>query len=901
MNTKLLLQLFALLTVAAFSRGAETETPARVFPHPDRIHYDRKCLTIDGKDVFIYSGAFHYFRCPKELWRDRFQKIKDAGFNAVETYVAWNWSEPQMPASTSDFSKVNVSDFDEWMTMAEQFGLYIIVRPGPYICAEWNTGGYPQWLVTKKPASWSGTWLRSDEPEYLAWCKHWYDAVCPVIAHHQITRKPPGQPGVILFQIENEYDYAGLSDQVKVNQLTALATDALADGIDVPLFTCWSHQVRGSTNALLRQVFDSCNFYPRWNVQNELRPGIAKLRAEQPDAPLMTTELQGGWFSNVGGKLSEEQDGVTAAQINNITLCAIEQGDTLMNYYMLFGGSDLGDWGARGITTTYDYNAPIREWGGVGDRYQRVWAIGHMLREHGPKLALTELVDCDVTGTQRDVIVTLRRAADGSRYLFVRTTQHDEPLEGTAHVRPKTSGGSQEIDFDYQLEPFGAKILYLPPGVNDAAHGEWLPKAAPAIERPTELPPSVNITSTLRHNDPGPSRWTAISADEGLAQAGIYDNRFVFYRATVSTANESNLVVDCPRGDGVLAASDGKRLERASSSGSHADFVLPRTPGQALLLYENEGHANGGSDMENPCGILNARIAKDPFSVGKMIGGWRMHDVSGPGQSPEITPGFNDDSWPAVVVDKEEADQLHSGETAVFRAQIELTDEDLKDGKLNLNFARIDDQGWIYVNGEEIGQATDWSRPYSFNVSQHLHAGTNVIAVIVRNGDGPGGLGVPGLDRKAEGSPVALEFGDAAGVTGKWWEPRFNDQSWEPVAIGGETASVKSDALLTWYRMKFNLQPPKPGVWVPWRLRLNATGNGFLYLNGHALGRYWEAGPQHDFFLPECWLHFGPGEANVLTLNLRPVRQGAAIQSAAVEPYGGFAEVRHSSETAGTN
>jgi hypothetical protein len=96
--------------------------PARPFLRPDRIRYDSQCLTIDGKDIFIYSGAFHYFRCPKELWHDRFQKVKDAGFNTVETYVPWNWCEPQMPAGLNDFSRVDLQDFDDWLTMAEQFG-----------------------------------------------------------------------------------------------------------------------------------------------------------------------------------------------------------------------------------------------------------------------------------------------------------------------------------------------------------------------------------------------------------------------------------------------------------------------------------------------------------------------------------------------------------------------------------------------------------------------------------------------------------------------------------------------------------------------------------------------------------------------------------------------------------
>jgi hypothetical protein len=94
----------ALAAVLVLFAHAARAQSARVFAHPDRIRYDRRCLTIDGKDVFIYSGSFHYFRCPKALWPDRFQKIKDAGFNCIEAYIAWNWCEPQMPAGLNDFS-----------------------------------------------------------------------------------------------------------------------------------------------------------------------------------------------------------------------------------------------------------------------------------------------------------------------------------------------------------------------------------------------------------------------------------------------------------------------------------------------------------------------------------------------------------------------------------------------------------------------------------------------------------------------------------------------------------------------------------------------------------------------------------------------------------------------------
>src|SRR5205823_4409851 len=197
-----------------------SQTPARAekqFPRPDRIRYDGHCLTINGKDTLIRSAAFHYFRTPRELWRDRFQKIKDAGFNTVETYVPWNWHERDLPSSLSDFSKVDLSEAEAWLKMAQdEFGFYTIVRPGPFICAEWGGGGYPRWLAKFAPGTGSNFWLRSADDTHIAWSVHWYDAVCKLFASEQITRKPAGGKGIILVQIENEYDADKSPDKPKL-------------------------------------------------------------------------------------------------------------------------------------------------------------------------------------------------------------------------------------------------------------------------------------------------------------------------------------------------------------------------------------------------------------------------------------------------------------------------------------------------------------------------------------------------------------------------------------------------------------------------------------------------------------------------------------------------------------
>lgn len=730
-----------------------------LFPHSDRIRYDADCLTIDGKDTFIYSGAFHYFRCPKELWRDRFKKIKEANFNTVETYTPWNWHEPMMPNSPDDFSKiVRLHELDDWLTMAEEFGFNIIVRPGPYICAEWDNGGFPLWLsALKAPARplHADGWMRSDDPTFLMWTKHWFDAVCPIIAKYQITRKAPGKPGVILLQLENEYDSAKYADEIKANQIKALARFARADDIDVPFFTCWTKQVRNSTDPELRQIFDCCNFYPRWNVAKELGTEISKLRREQPNAPLATTELQGGWLSVVGGKLSDRQDGLTAAQIQNITLYAWQMGNTITNYYMLFGGTNFDDWGGYDITTTYDYDAPIREHGGVDARYQRVKALGRMISEHGAKLVRSQVVDIDAKTASDDVMVCERRARDGSRYFFIRTDNHNTPRAGVAQVKEKDGN---EFSFEYNLEAFGSVVLYLPAGEADARNGQWLPKNASDIKRPTDLPSPVEINKLERLTDPLPSAWIALKPDELIETHGVFDSHFVYYRIQANSGATLDLEVQ-PK-DGIIGSAGGKILPvTVSGDHKHFTFTLPPEEKELIVLHDKHGHRNGPKGMETG-------------------GTYGLVSVKG---ASEGVP---------------------------------------------LQFA----QGGLFGKERVVGEAL--SR-------------------------GETGIG----------------------------------NSWHPVTLK-QSATPAPQALLTWYRMQFELPSPKPGVWVPWHLHLEATGNGFIYVNGRCLGRYWQVGPQHDFYIPETWLHFGAGKINTIVLNLRPTGDDVYVRDVQVVPDNAFAEFR---------
>lgn len=800
--------ILAMALLALAGARVRADAPPKVFSHPERIRYDGRCLTIDDRDILIFSGTFHYFRCPKALWRDRFAKIKAAGFNAIETYVPWNWSERAMPSSLEDFSGVDLSDFKEWLHMAQdEFGFYTIIRPGPYICAEWDGGGFPRWLLTKMPPAArmpSGqandvqgaagadavpgagaaqarlareVWLRSDEPGFVAWSEHWLRAVCPVIAQAQITRRPPGHGGVILVQIENEYDfYKNVPGDQKTRYLRALYETAVAGGIEVPIFTCWTKQARGSSDPELSQVFDAFNSYPRFAIDATAKRA-QQLASEQPDAPVMISELQGGWFSAVGGKLSEDQPGINAAQLNADTLLAIQSGATILNYYVLFGGTNFGLWPGRGDTATYDYDAPIREPGGMGEKYLAAEAIGRMLQVHGPALARSSAVPCQAEIANPDVTVAARAARGGDLYIFFRNSSRTQAARGLATVWPGAGGvlgtPRDDLRIAYELPPFGMKVFYLPAGENDPAKGQWLPRPVAGPARPDHLPGPVRPTAAESRPDAPPSDWVGVGPGQRLPELGVYDARPIVYSTSLRldgpAAPDASLRLGAYPGDKLVLSVNGRVLPLGTGRSARVGSLLRAGDNSLRLLYLQEGQANFGDPIQDEAGLRGAVLEQAGGSTA--LGPWRL----------ARSIGGEAEGWPS-----------------------------LGPGKL---------AGWSALS-------LDSSRPIP-------HEGT------------------------VENAP-----------------------------------SGPSDAPTTWYRVRFELPSLEPGVWVPWGAGVDAAGDGEIWLNGHSLGRYWQAGPQRKFYMPECWLRFGPGRENVLTLRLSPVGRGVALRAVELAPYADQAELR---------
>ena len=157
-----------------------------------KVEFKNRSVIIDGKPVQIIAGAMHYFRVPREYWRDRMQKAVQMGLNCIETYMCWNLHERKEGAF--DFS--GMLDIEAYIKLAQEFGLYVILRPGPYICSEWDNGGLPAWLMTK-PAI---RYRRMNKP-YIDALTNYLKVIMPILQPLQYDNGGP----VIAMQIENEY------------------------------------------------------------------------------------------------------------------------------------------------------------------------------------------------------------------------------------------------------------------------------------------------------------------------------------------------------------------------------------------------------------------------------------------------------------------------------------------------------------------------------------------------------------------------------------------------------------------------------------------------------------------------------------------------------------------------
>ncbi|MFF3156555.1 beta-galactosidase family protein [Streptomyces sp. NPDC057910] len=325
---------------------------------------------LDGRPVRLLSGALHYFRVHESQWGHRLAMLRAMGLNCVETYVPWNLHEPR-PGVHED-----VAALGRFLDAADAAGLWAIVRPGPYICAEWENGGLPHWLTGPL-----GRRARTNDAEYLAHVDRWFGVLLPQVAERQIDRGGP----VLMVQVENEYGSYG-TDRGYLAHLAGLLRDC---GIAVPLFTSDGPEDHMLTGGSLPGVLATANF------GSGAREGFEVLRRHQPSGPLMCMEFWCGWFDHWGAEHVVRDAGDAAATLREILECGAS-----VNLYMAHGGTNFAGWSGANragelhlgalepTATSYDYDAPIDE---AGRPTEKFWRFREVLAEYQDGRALPEL------------------------------------------------------------------------------------------------------------------------------------------------------------------------------------------------------------------------------------------------------------------------------------------------------------------------------------------------------------------------------------------------------------------------------------------------------------------------------------------------------------------------------
>ncbi|MER5294589.1 beta-galactosidase family protein [Streptomyces pharetrae] len=457
---------------------------------------------LHGRPLRIISGAMHYFRIHPDLWADRLHKARLMGLNTVETYVPWNLHQPDPDGPVV---LDGILDLPRYLELARAEGLHVLLRPGPFICAEWDGGGLPSWLTADPDIR-----LRSSDPRFTGAIDRYLDLLLPPLLPHLAASGGP----VIAVQVENEYGAYG--DDTAY--LTHLHQAFRSRGVQELLFTCDQaipeHQANGSLpGTLATGTFGS-----------RIEENLARLRAHRSEGPLMCTEFWVGWFDHWGEEHHTRSGADAAADLDRLLAAGAS-----VNIYMFHGGTNFGftnganhDHAYAPVVTSYDYDAPLTEHGDPGPKYH---AFREVIARHAP------VPDEPVPAPSRKlppVAVELDRRAPLLPYALA----HAEPVHApgaplTQHELGQRAG---YVLYRTTVPAAGDGVLHFTGGVGDRAQVFLDGAPAGVLERerheealPVRVPRSGAALEVLVENMGGVNYGPRIGAPKGLLGPVLLD------------------------------------------------------------------------------------------------------------------------------------------------------------------------------------------------------------------------------------------------------------------------------------------------------------------------------------------------------------------------------------------
>jgi beta-galactosidase GanA len=557
---------------------------------PQQVSYDQHSMLIGGRRVFITAGEFDPWRTPSpSLWLDDLQKMKADGYNAVTVYFDWDYHSP----APGRYDFTGVRDMNQFLNMAQEAGLYVIARPGPYINAETDGGGIPSWVLNAPNG------LRTEAEPYLSAARQWLRQIDAIIAAHQI-----GKGGdVIAYQIENEYTGKSAAD---VAYMADLEQQARADGITVP-FTfnqcCGSLTFTSGTGAV--DISGTDNYPVGFNCASTNNFGQPYGYPAYAGMPVYLPEYQGGSFDAWGGSGYDNCYTMTGPAFENVYYSSnIAQGVTMQSNYMGVGGTNWGWLPAPFVYTSYDYGAAIRETGEIGTPANPDEATGSKFGEN--KLIndfetavapLTKTGQVAAPALDNPAVAALARANpdDGTQFVYLRQADATSTATAGTHLAlnaDQTAGYSYD-DADPALS-YNGSWTHAGPGASYTAGDfgsteSWSTTAGAAM--------TVTFTGTaVQWIGPKNSNGgiASVSVDGGPATrvdsytAGGKEFQQVLFSQTGLAAGQHTLTITVTGQQNPASSADTVVIDAVNvpTAAQQADYypVVPQQPGTSVTL-----------------------------------------------------------------------------------------------------------------------------------------------------------------------------------------------------------------------------------------------------------------------------------------------------------------------------
>ncbi len=817
------------------------------------ISFDGRGFLINGQRTFIASGSLHYARVPRALWRDRLLRFKRAGFNTVQTYVFWNAHEP----APGIFNFKDENDLDGFLKEVKALGMYATVRVGPYICAEWDSGGYPVWLRFVPDVL-----VRQPNAPFESAVSRFMAKVMPIVAQNQIQRGG----SVILVQLENEHPRGWGRDEPN-DYFKRLRAQAVASGIQVPMFFSGLHH--GS---------DPAGDNP-WDSAGRT-------------SPWYTTEFWPGWYNEYGPLSAND-----LRRFDRGTWKILAYGGAGYNYYMLHGGTNFGYTNDDEDASSYDYGAAVGQAGDLRPIYYKFKRAAFFARATQQVLADSTNASDDfkAAATDSNIRTTARRSVQGTILFLDNNGQAPVQTQvkiggATVPSRPLTieAGEIVPIVTDYPLTPnvkiatCAARILNIVRQGNTTTLVIYGQPGSPA-----EV--SFKLTGATVQGQLSP-QLTA-GADGSVTLASAFRDGPEVRSFTAGTQRIRVLTLDSSLADQTYFPEAGGRTWIVSGANYISDAVVNQgrlnltieRPQQrtSALLTQVWGEGNQAI-FENPV-VAYARRAS-PQSL--PLSTWQVRDASAPAQ-----PRFNDASWKKSEQPLQMGADGDASAYAWYRTRVSAP----KYGRYTLNVASLRDRAQVFVDGARV----DASSVRRNSVALDLKAGAHALAIFAAHDGRPklfgylGPLdtadpkGIVGPATLSQGSPgsdiTAWRFKLITSEADKAAPPSAEAPGWATASIGQDVFGKKAGS--AWFQAALS------SLGAPQRVLHfeSVDEDATVYVNGQKIGSHRGWNEPFDVPIGAAWNANGPNILSVLIENadgaggidkavsLVPLQFGAAI------------------------